>query len=67
MILILLIPLLVLLIDGFVAHWVVKKYVVFSTTTTHPKLWKFFIALLVFAVLAVVSIYLIAINFRFER
>lgn len=67
MVLIVLIPILVLIVDGYLAHWIVKKYVKFSTPINNEKLFKSLIATLLFLVFAVITLYLLIINFRFER
>lgn len=67
MTLILLILILVLLVDGILAHWIVRKYVKFSTPVKNEKLWRGLIALLLFLLFAVITLYLLIINFRFER
>jgi hypothetical protein len=67
MILILLLPILVLFVDGLLAHWIVKKYVKFSTPIKNEKLWRILIALFLFLLFAAITLYLLITNLRFER
>ena len=66
MILLLLIPVFLLLIDGLLAHWLVKRFV-YLPASKYVNLWKFLIALLVFLVLGAITSYLFFTNFRFTR
>lgn len=67
MLIIIVIPFLLLIADAFLAHWIVKRFVKFNQPLRYEKLVRFLIALLLFSIFAVTTIYLLAINFRFER
>ncbi len=67
MLIILFIPILLLILDGYIAHWLVKKYIQFKKPIKHERLLRAIISILLFLILGTVTIYLLAINFRLER
>ena len=66
-ILIFLVPLAILVLDGFLAHWIVKKFIPYPHRTKNEKFWRALLAFVIFAILGTLSIYLLLMNFRFER
>lgn len=67
MALLLLIPFVLLIIEGLLAHWLVKRLVKFNQPLKYEKLIRFLIALVLFAIFAFTTLYLIVVNFTFER
>lgn len=65
--LITLVPLLILVANGFLAHWIVKKIIKLPSSIKNEKVWRALISVFLFLVFSALSFYLILINFRFER